>query len=89
MARLTPDEIEKLEAHADRGQRWLFIAGGCMLASLVSLAAGAPYNISLFLLSSVFGAIAISARDLVPVYKNIIRMRRWNRRDDDGAGDDG
>jgi hypothetical protein len=83
MARLTPDEIEKLEAHADRGQRWLFIAGGLMLASLVSLAAGAPYNVSLLLLSSVFGAIAISARDLAPVYRNIIRMHRWNRRDDD------
>jgi hypothetical protein len=83
MARLTPDEIEKLEAHADRGQRWLFIAGGFMLAGLISLAAGAPYNVSLFLLSSVFGAIAISARDLAPVYRNIIRMHRWRKDDED------
>jgi hypothetical protein len=83
MARLTPDEIDKLEAHADRGQRWLFIAGGLMLASLVSLAAGAPYNVSLFLLSSVFGAIAISARDLAPVYRNIIRTYRWRKSDED------
>lgn len=84
MARLTPDDVERFEAHERRGLRWFGVALGFMVAGIFSLAAGAPYNVSLFLLSSVFGAAAMSAKELVPTFRELHRLRRARKPEDDG-----
>ena len=82
MARIPADEIKRIEDRANRGERWLFIAVGIMVAGLACLAAGAPYVVDLLVLCASLAAAAVSARDLVPVYRGILRWRRW-RKDDD------
>jgi hypothetical protein len=84
MGRLKADEIERIEARANRGERWLLVAVGFMIAGLVSLAAGAPYVVHVLMLCASLAAAAVSARDLVPVYRGIIRWRRWRKDDEDG-----
>jgi len=79
MGRLKADEIEKIEQRANRGERWLLVAVGVMVAGLVCLAAGAPYVVDVFVLCASLAAAAVSARDLVPVYRGIVRWRRWRK----------
>ena len=83
MARIPSDEIERIERLANHGERWLMVAVGLMVAGLVCLAAGAPYVVDVFVLCAALAAATMSARDLVPVYRGIVRWRRWGK-DDDG-----
>ena len=82
MGTIHSEEIERIERLSHRGERWLLIAGGLMIAGLVCLAIGAPYVVEVLVLCAGLAAAAVSARDLVPVYRGILRWRRW-RKDDD------
>lgn len=84
MGTIRTDELERIERLADRGERWLLVSGGLMVAGLLCLAAGAPVFVPVLVLCSALAAAAMSARDLVPVYRGIIRLWRQRR----GCGPD-
>jgi len=83
MARIPANEIERIQARANHGERWLMVAGGLMVAGLFCLAVGAPYVVDVLVLCASLAAAAVSARDLVPVYRGVVRWRRWRKDDDD------
>jgi hypothetical protein len=81
--RFTPTDA--LEAKLHRGERWLLVTVGLLIAGLGGLVAGLPWRLAAFVLACGWVSATVAGGYLVPAFRATSGLHRARKRED---GDD-